>query len=481
MYKNSLVSIEDLSNEEIEDILDLAREMSKDVRSFPTLADGCIMSSLFFEPSTRTRGSFESAIYRLGGSAITTVGPGSSSMEKGETLVDTIRVWSGYSDVIVLRHPWEGSARLAADYASVPVINAGDGGHEHPTQTLCDLFTLLAEKDSLVGLRVALCGDLKHGRTVHSLILGLLRFGAELFFVPGEGLGLPEHVRTRIEAQYGRRIEKVQAGDFSALYGGTTDGSKDDSTLDAIYMTPNKPHQRTLFGDEPNVRVQMDPGSELVFYVTRRQVEREASSSGKRGGQGVDDRKYPRISKQTMKSRFAQAIVLHPLPRVDEISRDMDEDQRSKYFLQAGYGVPVRMALLSLVLGLKPWKKAAEGVDRSQDGKSGEVMAQGVVCKNSDCVTNHEPQSCEPRFSVFAGPHPTFTCRYCEWQNTPTFYGFQQSGKKSYKHISKLGFISQHQLYQFRFFSNEEDALRQGYLAASPGGDAPAPVYEVDG
>ena len=481
MYKNSLVSIEDLSNEEIEDILDLAREMSKDVRSFPSLANGCIMSSLFFEPSTRTRGSFESAMNRLGGRAITTIGRGSSSMEKGETLVDTIRVWSGYSDVIVLRHPWEGSASLAADYASVPVINAGDGGHEHPTQTLCDLFTLLAEKDSLEGLRVALCGDLKHGRTVHSLILGLLRFGAELFFVPGEGLGLPEHVKARIEAQYGRRIEKVQAGDFSALYGGTTDGSKDDSTLDAIYMTPSRPHQGTFLGDGTNIRVQIDPGSELVIYVTRRQVEREASSSGKKGDQVVEDRKYPRISKQTMKSRFSQAIVLHPLPRVDEISRDMDEDQRSKYFLQAGYGVPVRMALLSLILGLKPWKKAAQDSGQLQRDKTDAVTAQGIACKNPDCVTSHEPQSCEPRFSVFVEPFLTFTCRYCEWQNSPGFYGFQQSGKKSYKSISKLGFISQHQLYQFRFFSNEEEALEQGYSSASPVEDAPSHAYEVGG
>ena len=479
MYKNSLVSIEDLSNEEIEDILDLAQEMSKDVRSFPSLADGCIMASLFFEPSTRTRGSFESAMNRLGGRAITTVGPGSSSMEKGETLVDTIRVWSRYSDVIVLRHPWEGSARLAADYASVPIINAGDGGHEHPTQTLCDLFTLLAEKDTLKGLRVALCGDLKHGRTVHSLIFGLLRFGADLVFVPGEGLGLPDHVKTRIEAQYDRRIEKVQAGDFRALYGGTTGGLKDDSTLDAIYMTPSKSHQQTLFGDEPNVRAQVDPGSELVFYVTRRQVERDASLSVRRGDLGVDDRKYPRISKQTMKSRFSQAIVLHPLPRVDEISLDMDEDQRSKYFVQAGYGVPVRMALLSLILGLKPWKKAAQAAGQWQRGKSATVTAQGVVCKNPDCVTNREPQSCEPRFSAIAGPHPTFACRYCEWLNAPGFYGLQQSGRKLYKPISKLSFISQHQLHQFRFFSNEEEALGQGYSAAPPDGGAPAPVYEV--
>ena len=194
-------------------MLELAREMASDIRGHSSVAQGYIMASLFFEPSTRTRGSFESAMNRLGGRVISTVGTGSSSMEKGETLVDTIRIWSKYSDVITMRHPWEGSARLAADYASVPVINGGDGGHEHPTQTLCDLFTLVAEKGSLEGLRVALCGDLKHGRTVHSLIFGLLRFGAELFFVPGEGLGLPEHVR-------GEDSDSVRQADRAGAVGG---------------------------------------------------------------------------------------------------------------------------------------------------------------------------------------------------------------------------------------------------------------------
>ncbi len=465
MYKNSLVSIEDLSNEEIEDILDLAQEMQEDIRSFPTLAAGQIMASLFFEPSTRTRGSFESAMNRLGGRTITTTGIGGSSMEKGETLADTVRIWSGYSDLIVLRHPWEGSARLAADYASVPVINGGDGGHEHPTQTLGDLFTLRAEKKTLRGLKVAICGDLKRGRTAHSLIFGLLRFGADLFFVPGEGLDLPEHVKSRIQSLYGRPIEKMPAGDFQALYdepaGG---GSTEVSTLDALYMTPSQPHQRAMFEDEPGLRLRASLGSEVVFYVTRRQVERESSEGhGERPRRG-----YPRISKATMGRRFPGATVLHPLPRVDELSHDMDQDHRSRYFLQAGYGVPVRMALISLILGLSPWRKAAGGDSPSHDV----VTAQGVECENPLCVTNLEAHNCQPRFSALPEPALRFVCRYCGWEKAPGFYGFQQSGKRFYKPIKLLRFKSQQQLFQFRFFPDEGSAREQGY--------EPSPVLKVD-
>lgn len=477
MYRGGLISIEDMSNEEIGDVLDLAREMAKDIRGYSTLAQGLIMASLFFEPSTRTRGSFESAMNRLGGRVISTVGTGSSSMEKGETLVDTIRIWSKYSDVITLRHPWEGAARLAADYASVPVINGGDGGHEHPTQTLCDLFTLVAEKGSLEGLRVALCGDLKHGRTVHSLIFGLLRFGAELFFVPGEGLGLPEHVRAKIQIQYGRQIERVPAGDFEALYGvGGIEGDG-ESSLDAIYMTPSRPHQRALLEDEPNFRLQLSPGSELVFYVTRKQVERDAALKG----DGEEERRYPRISRDTMRSRFTRSIVLHPLPRVDEISYDMDEDHRSKYFDQAGYGVPVRMALLSLALGLKPWKRAAVQSEGA-DVEDGAVTVQGVTCENPTCVVNQEPQGCRPGFAVMQGEDGdvTFVCKYCGWQNAPSFYGVRQSGQLIYKPIRRLRFISQHQLYQFRFFSNEEEAVEAGYALSVREPDGAGVVYEVE-
>ena len=214
MYKGSLVTIEDLSNGQIEDILDLAQEIEKDRDSFYGLASRRIMASLFLEPSTRTRSSFEFAMKRLGGDAVITADPKISSIQKGESLADTIRIYSGYSDLIALRHPWDGAARLAAEYSVVPVINAGDGSHEHPTQTLLDLYTLRKEFGTLRGLKIRLHGDLKNGRTVHSLMYGLLRFGAMIKFEAGNGLEPPSHVTSRIENDYKAEvhIEKSAPG-----------------------------------------------------------------------------------------------------------------------------------------------------------------------------------------------------------------------------------------------------------------------------
>ena len=478
MYKNCLVTIEDLSNEEIEDILDLAQEMQENLRAFPSLASGHIMACLFFEPSTRTRGSFESAMKRLGGETITTADVRSSSIEKGESLADTIRVWSSYSDLIVMRHPWEGAARLAADYAQVPVINGGDGSHEHPTQTLCDLFTLKAERRSLQGLKVALCGDLKNGRTVHSLIFGLLRFGAELFFVPGEGLDLPEYIKAKIETQYERPIEKIQAGDFQALYGSTSGGQDGGGSLDALYVTPSKAHIRALYEDDPRFSLTISAGDAVVFYVTRRQLERESSQAKRRGSAG----EYPRVSKETLrKGRFSRAIVLHPLPRVDELSPDMDSDRRSKYFIQAGYGVPVRMALVSLILGLRPWQRAGGKESGTTVHASMLVIPKGVRCTNSSCVTRWEPQSCDPQFFLFPEPQIRFACKYCEREVVPAFYGTEQKGRKIYHPIAGFRFKSQHQLFQFHFFASEKKAQKEGFVRSPSVTKRESSVFEVKG
>src|SRR4030066_198841 len=158
------------------------------------------MASLFFEPSTRTRLSFEAAMHRLGGSVISAVDIGATSLAKGESIADMARIVGSYADIIGIRHPWEGAAKVVADYAGVPVINAGDGGHEHPTQTLCDLYTLRREKGAIAGLRIALFGDLKYGRTIHSLTCALARFGATILFRSGIGLEMPEHVMTKLTA-----------------------------------------------------------------------------------------------------------------------------------------------------------------------------------------------------------------------------------------------------------------------------------------
>ena len=416
MNGNSLVTIEDLTNGEIEDILNLAAEIDEDRESFHGLASRYIMASLFLEPSTRTRGSFESAMLRLGGRAITTADAKSSSMEKGETLADTVRIWSGYSDLIVIRHPWEGAARLAAEYSDVPVINAGDGGHEHPTQTLLDLYTLRNEYKTLEGLRIALCGDLKNSRTVHSLVYALIRFGAEIVFVPAEGLELPDHVRHKVETVYDRRIERLAPGGFQALYGESAEEAENSTRVDALYITPSQPHLRAMYEHGAYV---VQSGKPMAIYLTRRQTERGSEESN-----GADNgRAYPRVTMSTMSGKdFDDAIIMHPLPRVDELSSEMDSDHRSKYFAQARNGVPVRMALIALLLGLKPWKGRSNGHFQSVGEGQTILRPKYVQCGNEDCVTRQEPQNVRSEFTFFRQPVARFVCSYCDRNVAPAFF-----------------------------------------------------------
>ena len=413
MYKGSVVSIEDLTKDHIEDILDLAQEIENDRGAFYGTASQRIMASLFLEPSTRTRGSFESAMKRLGGDTITTADPHSSSISKGESLADTIRVWSGYADLIVLRHAWEGAALLAAQYSDVPVINAGDGSHEHPTQTLLDLYTLRKEFGKLEGLKLVLCGDLKKGRTIHSLIYALLRFDVGIFFAPGEGLGLPDHVIHKIESDYQRPILNIRHPALEALYDTGTDGGT--SAVDAIYMTPSQPHSLTLFDSK---EIRLDRDDSLVFYVTRRQVEREEPEGTK------PQKRYPRIDAKFLRRKdLSRAIVMHPLPRVDELSPEMDSDPRSRYFDQAKNGVPVRMALIALMLGLREWKKGKKTAGAPGGGTFVSSPA-GITCMNPACVTQHEPQNTIPEFSFFRNPRVRFVCGYCHREALPAFCAY---------------------------------------------------------
>ncbi|MDO8687553.1 MAG: aspartate carbamoyltransferase, partial [Dehalococcoidales bacterium] len=194
LAKRSLVTIDDLSNGEIEAVFSLADEMAEAVDKQTDVCQGKIMASLFFEPSTRTRLSFEAAMHRLGGSVISAVDIGATSLAKGESLADMAKIVGSYADIIVIRHPWEGAAKVVADYAGVPVINAGDGGHQHPTQTLCDLYTIQKERQTIRGLKIALWGDLKYGRTIHSLIFALAKFGANILFCPSPGLEVPQNI-----------------------------------------------------------------------------------------------------------------------------------------------------------------------------------------------------------------------------------------------------------------------------------------------
>ncbi len=450
MDRGSLVTIEDLSTGQIEDVLDLAQEIEEAPDAYYGLASRCIMASLFLEPSTRTRGSFEAAMKRLGGDTITVADASSSSMEKGESLADTIRIWSGYSDLIVLRHQWEGAARLAAEYSEVPVINAGDGSHEHPTQTLLDLYTLRKEFGRLEGKKIVLCGDLRNGRTIHSLIYALLRFGAAIVFAPGEGLGLPDHVTNKIVYEYGRPLERINDPGIAALYGPGADGSGGE-VVDAIYMTPSRPHSLTLFD---SVGLRIGKGEPLAIYVTRRQVEREG-----KGGNGSGKR-YPRVDHKILKRAvFSNAIVLHPLPRVDELSPSVDSDHRSKYFQQARNGVPVRMALVALLLGLKPWKRAAEHEELKARLGVSVAGPRDFGCENPDCVTQREPQNVKPGFTMFREPKVRFVCRYCDRDTFPVYFAYPRG--EVYRPVAHFPRCAP-EPSRFAFFLEEAAALRRG-------------------
>ncbi|MCA1814330.1 MAG: aspartate carbamoyltransferase [Halobacteriales archaeon] len=301
----SLVHIQDLSLPDIEHVLDVADKMvpAAEGKQRVTSAQGRLLATLFFEPSTRTRLSFEAAMARLGGQSLGFSEPKTSSAAKGETLADTVRVTSQYADVIVVRHPQEGAARLAQRFSRVPVINAGDGAGQHPTQTLLDLFTIRREKGPIGQQRVALVGDLKYGRTVHSLAQGLARFGTEMVLVAPPTLQMP---RDQVE-------DLKHAGARVTLA----------------------------------TRLEEVVGSADVLYVTRIQKERFPDLEEYRKVAGT----YT-VDAELLAQAKRSAIVLHPLPRVGEIDPEVDSTQHAKYFQQAFYGVPVRMAILSLILGL---------------------------------------------------------------------------------------------------------------------------------
>ncbi len=289
-----LISIDDLERDDIEHILSKADSFVEIARGEKSsgILEGKILANLFFEPSTRTRMSFESAMKRLGGEVINLGSVEASSIAKGESLADTVRVVSGYADCIVIRHYREGSARFASVVSEVPVINAGDGAGQHPTQTLLDLYTIKKEV-GLKNLRIALVGDLKYSRTVHSLIKALAHFGAEMLLVSPEALKLPDELK--------------ENGSFAEC--------------DLEYAVENAD----------------------VIYVTRIQKERFPDEEEYRKVAGS----Y-RITAEMLKN--SSAVIMHPLPRVDEISYDVDSLPNAIYFRQAFYGVPVRMAILTEVM-----------------------------------------------------------------------------------------------------------------------------------
>ncbi|MCW6169112.1 MAG: aspartate carbamoyltransferase [Thermoplasmatales archaeon] len=304
MLKNkSLVSIEDVTTTELEEIFKIAGEMENSLASGKPLKtmDGKIMVTIFYEPSTRTRLSFESAMHRLGGSVLSISEIKSSSVAKGETLADTVRMAEGYADIIVVRHPMEGAARLASRFSSKPVINAGDGSGQHPTQTILDLYTIRKEIGDLNGKEITIVGDLKYGRTVHSLLIALSKYDVSVNLVSPQLLRLPNYVYSRIENSM-----KVKM---------TEDLNRVIETTD-------------------------------VLYVTRIQKERFSDPNEYKSVIGSYS-----INMNTVSAMKEKSIIMHPLPRIDEISPEVDRSPKAVYFRQANNGVPVRMALISEILG----------------------------------------------------------------------------------------------------------------------------------
>ena len=295
------MSIEDFSREEINYILNISHSMEPVAAKGSDMLKGKILANLFFEPSTRTRLSFEAAMLKLGGSTIGFAEAEIASVRKGENLADTIRTVENYADIIALRHPLEGAAKLAAEFSKIPILNAGSGAEEHPTQALMDLYTLQKEKGKIDGLKIALVGDLRYGRTVHSLAYALSLYNIELYLISPESLRMRHEVIRAIKS----KISIIE-----------------DINLEGIMP-------------------QID-----VLYVTRIQKERFPDAAEYAKVKGI----Y-KIDLKTLKSAKKDLIILHPLPRVDEIAAEVDSTPQARYFQQVWNGIVVRMALLALVLG----------------------------------------------------------------------------------------------------------------------------------
>jgi aspartate carbamoyltransferase catalytic subunit len=299
----NLIGIEDFSVEEISELIEVSKDIMSNKEKYLEKCKGKILATLFFEPSTRTRLSFESAMLSLGGGVLGFSSADSSSTQKGETLADTIKVVSGYSDIIAMRHPKEGAPIVAANNSNVPIINAGDGGHNHPTQTLLDLLTISQEKGRLDNFTIGLCGDLKFGRTVHSLIVALSRYNNIKFvLISPKELKIPEYLKQDILDK--NNIEYIETENLEESIG----------SLDVLYMT--RVQKERFLNEEEYVRLK-------DVYI---------------------------LDKEKLEKAKKDLCIMHPLPRVNEISTEIDDDPRACYFRQAEYGKYMRMAIILKLL-----------------------------------------------------------------------------------------------------------------------------------
>lgn len=345
MTVRDLIDLNEMSVEDWQRILKLAEEIYQNPDRYIASLNGKIMATLFYEPSTRTQMSFQAAMMRLGGQVIGFKSPANSSVTKGENLKDTIKIVSGYSDILVIRHPFEGSARAASLYSQCPVINAGDGGHLHPTQTLTDLFTLMRVKGRLDDLKIGLCGDLKFGRTVHSLLRAMAQFkGNKFYLISTPELAVPQYLldETGAEVVFCNSIEECIG------------------ELDMLYMT----------------RVQRERFASMEEYERLK------------GAYILDADKMKLAGKDT--------VIMHPLPRVDEIDRAVDDDPRALYFKQAEYGMYARMALIMLMIN-----------EADAPRRDYEISKEEILCTNTKCILTQEP---------YMGQRKTESgrCAFCE-------------------------------------------------------------------
>ena len=351
-----LVTLDDLSNFEIEQIFRLASGMQSQLETWAGICRGKLLATLFYEPSTRTRLSFESAMERLNGGTLGFADPSATSASKGETLADTARMVTNYADIIVVRHSWAGSARVMAEYAHIPVINGGDGSHTHPTQALADLYTIMRRKSEISGLTVGICGDLQFGRAAHSFALAVARFGGRLIHIAPQPLQMPRWVLARLEQCHGQKPIEVE------------------SVTEVIE--------------------QLD-----VIYVNRLQEERLPSNMDAAAVRGS----YL-LNAEVMKHAKPDAMIMHPLPRVKELAYELDDDPRAAYFEQSANAVPIRMALIASLTGL-------EQLILTQPPER-DLRPSTHTCLNANCVTYYETYLVPERETV-SGDVALLSCAYC--------------------------------------------------------------------
>ncbi len=352
----NLIGIEDFSKAEIDELIETSKAIMNDKLKYSEKCKGKILATLFFEPSTRTRLSFESAMLSLGGNVIGFSSANNSSTSKGESLADTIKVVSGYSDIIAMRHPKEGAPLVASMNSNVPIINAGDGGHNHPTQTLLDLLTISKEKGHIDDLTIGMCGDLKYGRTVHSLVIALTLYkNIKFIFISPEELKMPKYIKDMLNK---KGIEYKETNNLENTI----------TNLDVLYMT----------------RIQQERFADKNEYERLKDVY-------------ILDKKKLTNAKEDLS-------ILHPLPRVNEISVDVDDDEkRACYFRQAENGRYMRMAIILKLLNEK---------EHNKDFKEDEIADNdNLKCKNNRCITSVERGL---KQIIVKYDNDKYKCKYCE-------------------------------------------------------------------